>query len=341
MKKDTLLIFSITASIFLLLFIGLSLNGCNPNKSGEYTGPINNLKIGLAPYIADFFGLLLLAESEGFFKKQGLDITFVRMPSGSDTIKSLRKGSVDLGTGTEFPFVREIMQGRNLEVITTVWRGDVVYIAGRRDRGILKPSDFRGKKIAVTLGTQLEFFLDRYLLYNGITMEDIHIMDKSLQSLVDPFLSGEADGVVYAEPHLDMARRKIGDQIATWPIQEEQPTYAVVVGRKEFVRSHPDIIKRFLKALREAELYYQDNSQKARTQILGHPLRKGSFYKADLPLLSYGLFLEKPFLVTMEDEARWYIARGESLLREVPNFLKFIYFDGLESVKPEGISIIR
>lgn len=99
MKKDRLPVFNITTGLFLLLFLGFNLNGCSPDKSEEYAGPIESLKIGLVPYIADFYGLLLLAEIEGFFKEQGLDVTFVRMSSGADAIKALRQSSVDMGTG--------------------------------------------------------------------------------------------------------------------------------------------------------------------------------------------------------------------------------------------------
>lgn len=341
MKKDKLPVFNIIAGIFLLLFMGLSLNACSPDKSGEYAGPIEDLRIGVDMYSSDFYGLLFLAEIEGFFREQGLDIAFVRMPSGADAIKALRQGSVDMGMGTEFPFVREIIQGRNIKVITTVWRGDVLYLAGRRDRGIREPSDFRGKKIALPMGTQLEFFLGRHLLYHGMTLKDIAIIDTNLLRLLDQVLLEEADGVVCTEWDLAIARRELGENIVSWPIQDKQPTYGVIACRSEFVKFKPDIIKRFLHALRQSELYYQEHPQKARAQILDYPVRKDSFFKNDLPLLSYGLFLEKPFLVMLEDEARWCIERGESYSRDVPNFLESIYFDGLESVKPEGISIIR
>jgi ABC-type nitrate/sulfonate/bicarbonate transport system substrate-binding protein len=141
-----------------------------------------------------------------------------------------------MGMGTEFPFVKEIIQGRNLKVITTVWRGDVLYLTGRRDRGIRKPTDFRGKKIAFTVGTQLEFFLGRYLLYQGMTLDDVVIIDTNLSSLLDPLLSGKADGVVCALPDLAMARRELGRNIVSWPIQDEQPTYGLVACRSEFVK---------------------------------------------------------------------------------------------------------
>ena len=341
MKKDTLLFFNITARLFLLLFMGLILNGCSPDKPEEYTGSIEKLKIGIDKYACDFYGLLFLAEIEGFFKNQGLDITFVRLPSGPHAMKALRQGSVDMGTTTEFPFVKEIIQGHSLKVITTVWRGDLIYLSGRRDRGIQKPSDFKGKKIALPMGTQFEFFLGRFLLYHGMTLEDIVIIDKNLIRLDDPVISEKADGVISSGPDLPIARRKLGGNIVSWPIQGDQLTYGLIVCKNEFVKSHPDIINRFLHALHKAELYYQDNPQKARILILSHPIREDSLFKDNLPLLSYGLFLGKPFLVIMEDEARWSSERGESIKKDVPNFLEFIYFDGLESVKPEGISIIR
>ena len=145
-KKARFLIFNITTVLFLLIFMGFNLNGCSPDKPEQYAGPAKNLRIGLGKYSSDFSGLLFLAEIEGFFKEQGLDITFVRMASGAAAIMALPKGSVDMGIGTEFPFVKEIIQGRNLKVITTIWRGDVLYIVGRKDRGIQKPSDLRGKK---------------------------------------------------------------------------------------------------------------------------------------------------------------------------------------------------
>ena len=203
MKKDRLPFFNIATGLFLLLFIGLNLNGCSPDKSTEYAGPIESLKIGLVPYIADFYGLPLLAEIEGFFKEQGLDITFVRMSSGADAIKALQDGSVDMGTATEFPFVKAIIQGRNVKVVTTVWHGDVLYLTGRRDRGIRSPSDFRRKKIAVTLDTQLEFFLGRYLLYLrcGLVCVELALLD------LDDLLAN----VVIIELTLELIRTECGD----------------------------------------------------------------------------------------------------------------------------------
>lgn len=300
------------------------------------------MRIGLPPYIADFYGLLFIADTQGFFIEQGLEIAFIPMESGPDAMRAVLKGEVDMAGGTEFPFSQAILRNKDLKAITTVWHGENVYIAGRKDRGIHGPSDFRGKKIAVALGTQLDFFLERYLLYQGLTLDDVDILDTNLNLLLNTFLSGKVDGVVFAEPDLDKAKIKLGDIIGAWAIQDEQPTYAILACTGGYVKSNPQIINKFLQALLKSERYYHRNPQKGRAQILDHPARKESPYGESLPTtLSYGLLLDKTFLVMLEGEARWRIKEENFENRETPNFLDHIHFKGLEKVKPRGISIVR
>jgi NitT/TauT family transport system substrate-binding protein len=43
----------------------------------------------------------------------------------------------------------------------------------------------------------------------------------------------------------------------------------------------------------------------------------------------------------MEDEARWMIENKLTAETEVPDFLDYIYVDGLEAVRPYAVHIIR
>jgi NitT/TauT family transport system substrate-binding protein len=43
----------------------------------------------------------------------------------------------------------------------------------------------------------------------------------------------------------------------------------------------------------------------------------------------------------MEDEARWMIRNQFTSEKQVPDFLDYLYLDGLQSVKPEAVNIIR
>ncbi len=55
----------------------------------------------------------------------------------------------------------------------------------------------------------------------------------------------------------------------------------------------------------------------------------------------HSVALDQELLISMEDKARWVIENKLTDAKKVPNYLNFIYFDALEAVKPERISIIR
>ncbi len=51
--------------------------------------------------------------------------------------------------------------------------------------------------------------------------------------------------------------------------------------------------------------------------------------------------LDQSLLLALEDESRWAIEGGLTRETRVPNYLDFIYLDGLASVKPKAVRILR
>jgi NitT/TauT family transport system substrate-binding protein len=47
------------------------------------------------------------------------------------------------------------------------------------------------------------------------------------------------------------------------------------------------------------------------------------------------------FVVALEGEARWMINNNLTNETGVPNFLDYIYIDGLMSIKPDSVNIIH
>ena len=55
----------------------------------------------------------------------------------------------------------------------------------------------------------------------------------------------------------------------------------------------------------------------------------------------FSLTLDQSLVLAMEDEARWMIANNLTNATAVPDFRQYIYTDGLESVRPGSVNIIR
>jgi NitT/TauT family transport system substrate-binding protein len=57
------------------------------------------------------------------------------------------------------------------------------------------------------------------------------------------------------------------------------------------------------------------------------------------PQISLSLSLDYSLLTAMEDEARWMIANSLTSQTQVLDFTRYMYIDGLKSVKPETVNI--
>ena len=55
----------------------------------------------------------------------------------------------------------------------------------------------------------------------------------------------------------------------------------------------------------------------------------------------FSLSLDQSLISTMEAETRWMITNNLTNQTVVPDFLNNIYFEGLDSVKPESVNIIH
>jgi NitT/TauT family transport system substrate-binding protein len=53
----------------------------------------------------------------------------------------------------------------------------------------------------------------------------------------------------------------------------------------------------------------------------------------------FGLTLKQPLFLAMEDETRWLISNGLTEVKTVPNYLDFIYVNGLMLVNPRAVTI--
>jgi len=55
----------------------------------------------------------------------------------------------------------------------------------------------------------------------------------------------------------------------------------------------------------------------------------------------FSLTLDQSLVLAMEDEARWMIRNNLTNATAIPDFRNFLYTDGLDTVKPGSVKIIR
>jgi NitT/TauT family transport system substrate-binding protein len=331
----------ICSFVLLFCFAGL-LHGCKqqPQEFGTAKSPREPLTIGVAMLVLS--APILIAYENGYFAEEGLNVTLKEYQFGKLALEDLFAGKVDLATVAETPIVMYSFEREDYFVVAEfVHSYDDSKIIVRNDRGIRNPADLKGKKIGTTFGTSAHFFAEAYLSYNKVKRSDIKLLDIPQKDLAEALKQGEVDAIAAFEPHAYEAMRHMSKTAMRLPRAELLRETFDLVSMKEFTKLHPDTIRRALKAIDTSVKFIRDNKGKA-IAILARRLNADEEYLHDTwDDFEFGLSLDQTLLLTFEDVAQWAIRNKLTDKTQLPNYLHFIYFGGMESLNPEAVRIIR
>ncbi|MBZ0173729.1 MAG: NrtA/SsuA/CpmA family ABC transporter substrate-binding protein [Candidatus Methanoperedens sp.] len=329
---------TVMAIIIAIALVGFSL-WYFTNPQDAYTGKMESINLGTVPTASS--ALIYVAQDQQFFLANGLNVNIKDYDTGAASLDALLKDDTTLSWAAEFPFVKKVLAKKDISVFVVVDRFDEDYLFGRKDRGINTTADLKGKKIGIPLNTIIEFYLGRFLELHNMTMQDVTVIDVPAQESVDAIVSGRVDGVIVWEPYGSQIRVQMADRIVAFPVQSNQPGYGTIIGRNDWIGGHPEIVSRFLKSLAQAEDYLTHNPAQAKAILRKQLNYDDAITETIWPQHQFSISLDQSFILAMEDEARWMIKNNLTTEKAAPNFLDYIYADGLEAIKPESVNIIR
>jgi len=108
-----------------LVLAGLTLVGCAREQANGKSAERRTLRVAMVPYLA--YAPLTIAQEEGYFAQQGLDVEFVSLTKAMDAVPALLRGGIDVLPAPPVPGIFNAMA-----------RGDSVRIVA--DKGFLDPA---------------------------------------------------------------------------------------------------------------------------------------------------------------------------------------------------------
>jgi ABC-type nitrate/sulfonate/bicarbonate transport system substrate-binding protein len=328
----------ILAFIFLAGFLPAFASSCSPKS---YLGPVESITVAWSPFEPGI--LLWVAEAQNIFIQNGLDVTLRQYDTGAGSLDGMLHGEADVTFGvTEFPMVKSAFGKSEARIIGTAAKIEQQYLIARKDRGIEKVSDLRGKRVGTTFGTIAQFYLGRLLELNGMNMQDVTAVDlKTPAEWENAVVEGVVDAIVTAQPYADLARQHLGSNAVVWPAQSGQQIFGLIVSSEDWIKGRPEQIDRFLKSIAQAEEYADHHPAEVKAIMQKRLDVDASFVESAWSRDQFSLSLDQSLIVAMEDEARWMIKNNLTTQKEVPFFNDYIYVDALKAVKPEAVNIIR
>jgi NitT/TauT family transport system substrate-binding protein len=201
---------------------------------------------------------IFVADSQGYFKKEGLDVNIRMFPSGTDAMLAFRAVGAPFLAAGDVPSL-------------VLWEGsDVVGIApfyatpdnllGVVRAEIKTAADLKGKKIATRKGSTAEYFLTTYLIKNAINPADVNIINLSPEENAPALLAGNIDGFFIWGPYPALALKIVGDKahILTTARGYYLEQLYLTVNRK-FAQENSTVVVKILKAIHLANQYVNSN----------------------------------------------------------------------------------
>ena len=325
--------------IITIIVVGMVAAAVWYYSARQYSGGLES--ITLANIHQEATALIYIAEDKQYFSKTGLALTIKDYATGVATIDAMLKGEADLASMTEFVMSKNASSKQRVSVLGAIGKSITVNFIGRKSRGISNISDLAGKRIGLARKTIAEFYLGRSLELHGMNIRDVVLVDLPPEKWMDAFSSGEVDAIIGWSPFVLQIQKRFTDETINWEAQSDQPLFAIIVGGNNWIAAHPEAIVRFWKSLAQAEKFLTLHPDEAKTIVRKRLDYDSTYIETVWPQNTFSLSLDQSLVAAMEDEARWMIANRLTDEKIVPDFGKYIYVDGLKTVKPEAVNIIK
>jgi len=211
--------------------------------------------------------------AEELLRAEGLtDVRYLEAPSDADTAQMIARGEGDFTLNFASQFVASIDRGAPLTVLAGVHVGCFELFASE---AIRKIADLRGKTIgAQAFGSSAQVFLGALAAGIGLDpVRDIRWVTDPKAKALELFADGKIDGYLGAPPEpQELRARGFGHVVLNSAIDRPWSQYfcCMLTGNASFVREHPVVTKRVLRAiLKAADLCVAEPARIARRIVDG------------------------------------------------------------------------
>ena len=187
------------------------------------------------------------------FAKDGISIVWVQSAGSNKALEFLNAGSIDFGSTAGSAALVAKINGNPIKSIYVYSRPEWTALVTTKDSKIATVADLRGKRVAVTRGTDPHIFLVRALLGAGLSEKDITPVLLQHADGKTALIRGDVDAWAGLDPM--MAQAEIEEGAKLFFRKPDANTWGILNVREQFLRDYPDIVRRVLATYEEARKY--------------------------------------------------------------------------------------
>lgn len=241
----------IAAALAIVLI--LSMAACSPQKENTGNGaPSATQTLNFGTMSSVELIPIVLASEKGFFKKQGIDVNIQHFKSAKDRDAAFISGNLDGIIGDQVAIC--LYQNADFDVkITSATDGNFMLVANAAS-GIKAVNEIKGKSVAISEKTCIEYTLDKILEKNSMTPQDVQkTVIPAIPTRLEMLRTNKVDLALMPEPFSTLA---IKDGAVLLGSANDNSIYTSVTAfTQDSINKKGNEIKAFFKAYDEAVDY--------------------------------------------------------------------------------------
>jgi NitT/TauT family transport system substrate-binding protein len=318
--------------LYLMIIVSLvSLSACSRSKvstpteaatqpviSPTATLEVLDVRIASLPFI--FMTPWFIAQEEGYFLEQGLNVEFVPIESGAQAVSLAMQGEIDVAPGAiTAGLFNGIARGGGGRMVagSTQWSSKGCTYSGilAAKDGITKeqlsdPAVLRGIDMQVKPADMTGFYVDWLFGKAGITFDDINAFDLPTATLGEALQSGNLDLVQISEPWITVLTQA-GQGVLLIGAEEVLPDAQLssIVYSARIITENPEIGRRVMVAYLKGLSKYEEGKTPRNIEIVVKTTQLDQEVVKAMcwPTLSAG---GKPDLESVISYEEWALAQG-------------------------------
>jgi sulfonate transport system substrate-binding protein len=187
------------------------------------------------------------------FAKDGIAIRWVQSAGSNKALEFLNAGSIDFGSTAGSAALVAKINGNPIKSVYVFSRPEWTALVTTKDSTIKSIADLKGKRVAVTRGTDPHIFLVRALLSAGLSEKDITPVLLQHADGKTALIRGDVDAWAGLDPM--MAAAEVDDGAKLFYRNAAANTWGILNVREEFAKDHPDLVRRVLAVYEQARKY--------------------------------------------------------------------------------------
>ncbi len=200
-----------------------------------------------------------VAQEEGLFKKNGLEVELVHIPSSSRGIQAILAGEIAMSYMDGSNAAQANLKGAGLALVVGATNRMVFSLMAKPE--ITKITDLRGKKIGITrVGSSTHTSALYALNQAGLKPTDYQILPlMEVPNILTALMAGQIDAGVVSPPTNSRARKGGFNELMN--IAKEGPeSVSVAIGTtRAYIKANEDTVRRVVRAYSEAVQLFKAN----------------------------------------------------------------------------------